>query len=296
VSVTAVEGRIPFRGHETWYRAVGGDRGAPLLCLHGGPGGTHLGLRALEPLADERKVVLYDQLGGGYSTRHGDRSLMTVETFVDEVHAVRLALGLDRVHLLGYSWGGMLALEYALTRPAGVESLILSSTLSSSRLMGEESLRLRTALPDRTREVLDRHERDGTTHDPAYEEAAMVFYRRHLCRLDPWPSILERIFELRSREVYEHMWGPSEFFPNGVLLDWDVTPRLAELRVPTLVTCGEFDEATPRLAEVVADGIPGAERVVLEGVAHMAPIEDPETYLGLVRDFLSRVDAQATPS
>lgn len=119
----------------------------------------------------------------------------------------------------------------------------------------------------------------------------MIFYRKHLCRLDPWPPIVERIFELKSREVYEHMWGPSEVFPNGTLANWDMTPRLGEIDVPTLVLCGEFDEATPHQAEVLVQGIPGAELVVLEGVAHLAPIEDPDAYVAAVREFLNRVEA-----
>lgn len=289
MSAPAAEGRIPFRGHETWYRLVRGPAEAvPLLCLHGGPGSTHLGLRPLVALADERTVVLYDQLGGGNSTRHDDPELWTVETFLDEVNAVRAALGLDRVHVLGYSWGGMLALEYALTRPAGLVGLVLSSTLSSSRLWGEEALRLRADMADEVRRVLDEHEAAGTTGDPAYEEAALAFYHRHVCRLDPWPEIVERIHKELRREVYEHMWGPSEVFPSGTLKDWDVTPRLGEISVPTLVTCGRYDEATPAQAEVIARGIPGAELVVLEGVAHMAPIEGPEAYLRVVREFLRR--------
>ena len=121
------EGRIPFRGHETWYRSVGEGPGVPLLRLHGGPGSTHVGLTALEPLADERRVVLYDQLGSVNSSKPSDPSLWTVELFVDEVGAVREALGLERVHVFGNSWGGMLAMEYALTRPPGLVSLVLGT-------------------------------------------------------------------------------------------------------------------------------------------------------------------------
>ena len=119
------EGRIPFRGHETWFRSVGDGPGAPLLCLHGGPGSTHLGLTPLEQLADERRVVLYDQLGSGNSSKPSDPSLWTVDLFLAELANVRDALGLDRVHLLGHSWGGMLAQEYALTQPDGLASLVL---------------------------------------------------------------------------------------------------------------------------------------------------------------------------
>ena len=149
-------------------------------------------------------------------------------------------------------------------------------------------------MPEDVRRTIEEHQAAGTTDDPAYEEAMTAFYRRHLCRLDPWPDWLEEQFKRTRREVYEYMWGPSEDYPTGTLKDWDVTPRLGEIRVPTLVTCGEFDEATPRQARTIADGIPGAELVVIPGVAHMALIEDPETYLGIVRDFLRRTDAAAT--
>ena len=157
------EGRIAFRGHETWFRSVGDGPGVPLLCLHGGPGSTHLGLTPLEQLGDERRVILYDQLGSGNSSKPSDPSLWTVELFLAELANVRDALGLDRVHLLGHSWGGMLAQEYALTQPDGLVSLVLSSTLSSAALWREESLRLRAALPAEIREPLDAHEARRTT-------------------------------------------------------------------------------------------------------------------------------------
>ena len=136
------EGRIPFREYETWYRSVGDGPGVPLLCLHGGPGSTHLGMTALDPLADERRVVLYDQLGSGNSSKPSDPSLWTVELFLAELANVRDTLALDRMHLLGHSWGGMLAQEYALTQPAGLVSLVLSSTLSSAAQWTEQTAQL----------------------------------------------------------------------------------------------------------------------------------------------------------
>ena len=284
------EGRIPFRGHETWYRSVGDGPGVPLVCLHGGPGATHRGLTALEPLGDERRVVLYDQLGSGNSSKPSDPSLWTVELFVAELANVREALGLDRVHLLGHSWGGQLAQEYALTQPAGLVSLVLSSTLSSSALWREESLRLRAALPADVREPLDAHEAAGTTDDPEYERAIVAFLHRHLCRLDPWPPVVEETMRTLNREVYNTMWGPSEAHPTGVLAGWDVTPRLSEITVPALVCCGRYDEATPLLAETIAAALPDAELVVFEESAHVAPVEEPERYLATVRAFLARVD------
>jgi proline iminopeptidase len=286
-NVRVEEGRIPFRGYETWYRSAG-EGGVPLLCLHGGPGSTHAGLAALEPLADERRVVLYDQLGSGGSSKPSDPSLWTVELFLAELANVREGLGLDRIHLLGHSWGGMLALEYALTQPAGLASLVLSSTLSSTALWREESLRLRRDLPPEIREPLDEHERAGTTSDPAYEQAVTAFLRSHLCRLDPWPPVVAELLQATNLEVYNTMWGPSEAYPTGVLAGWDVTPRLGEIVVPALVLCGRYDEATPRQAETIASGLPDAELVVFEHSAHMAPIEEPEAYLAAVREFLRR--------
>jgi proline-specific peptidase len=291
--VTArVEGRVPFRGYETWYRVLGEDGGLPLVLLHGGPGSTHLGLTLLEPLADERRLVLYDQLGCGNSSQPSDPSLWTVELFLSELANLRDELGLGRIHLLGHSWGGMLALEYALTQPDGLESLVLSSTLSSARCWEEEALRLRAKLPPEILAVLERHEEAGTVHDPEYAEATMEFYRRHLCRLDPWPPILEEIFRKTRTEVYETMWGANEMRPTGVLADWDVTARLREITVPALVLCGRYDEATPGQAETIANGLGGeSELVVFENSAHVSLIEETEQYLATVRGFLARVES-----
>lgn len=288
-----VEGRVPFRGYETWFRIAGADGGLPLVALHGGPGSTSLGLQVLEPLADERRVVFYDQLGCGNSSQPSDPSLWTVELFVAELANLREALGLERIHLLGHSWGGMLALEYMLTQPAGVESLVLSSTLSSARLWEEEALRLRAELPPETLAVLERHEGAGTVHDPEYEAATKEYYRRHLCRLDPWPPLVEEIMRVSRKEVYETMWGPNEMRPTGTLVGWEVTERLGEITTPSLVLCGRYDEATPRQAETIVDALGGeSELVVLENSAHLAPIEETERYLELVRGFLRRVESR----
>jgi proline-specific peptidase len=293
---TIEEGRVSFRGYETWYRRVRADgpAAAPLLCLHGGPGSTHLGFEALDALADERDVVVYDQLGCGNSSQPSDPSLWTIELYVAEVAAVREALGLDRVHLLGHSWGGMLALEVALTQPAGLASLVLSSTLSSARLWEVEARRLRAELPEPVRSVLDAHEEAGTTDDPAYETAVRAYLQRHLCRIDPWPEVVEEMMRTTRLEVYNTMWGPNEMVPTGTLAGWDVTPCLGEIEVPTLVLCGRHDEATPHQAEIIAAGIDGAQLVVFEESAHMTLVEEPERYVAIVREFLRRAEVSDT--
>ena len=291
----ASEGTIPFRGHETWYRIVGDAEEPgrlPLLCLHGGPGACHDYLESLERVAEiGRRVGFYDQLGCGKSSRT-DESLWNVETFVDEVGAVCEALGLDETHVFGSSWGGMLAMEYALTRPSGLASLVLSSSPASIPIWAQEVNRLRSELPEDVQRVLDEHEGAGTTDSPDYEAATMEFYKRHVCRLDPWPDDVLRTFaQLQENPgVYLYMQGPNEFVITGTLKDWDITGRLGEIDVPTLVTSGRHDECTPMQAELEHRGIRGSEWVVFEQSSHMQFAEEPERYLQVLDAFLTRVE------
>jgi proline-specific peptidase len=300
--VQAKEGFVPFRGYRTWYRIVGDEESEgklPVVLLHGGPGGAHYYLETLEALADTgRRAIFYDQIGCGKSDLPEDESLWVVETFVEELDVVRRELGLDRVHLFGNSWGGMLAMEYALTRPRGLESLILASSPASMPQWVEETGKLRAQLPPDVQAVLDRHEADGTTADPEYEEAATVFYKRHVCRVDPWPDSVLRTFQFIAEHgvVYNTMNGPSEFHVTGNLRHWSVVDRLEEIDAPTLVVTGEHDEATPAINRTVAGGIPGAESVIYPGASHMAHVEDTEGYVRLLDGFLSRVEEQLSPS
>ena len=293
----ATETRIPFRGYETWCRVVGeadAEGKLPVICLHGGPGGTHDYLEPLEALAETgRRAVFYDQLGCGKSDLPDDESLYTVDLFVDELGAVRDALGLDRIHLFGNSWGGMLAMEYALTQPAGLASLVLASSPASIPQWVEETGRLRERLPADIQETLSRHEDAGSTDDPEYEQACMAFYVRHVCRVDPWPGCVNRSFEFLASHglVYRTMNGPSEFHVTGTLREWSVVDRLGEIRVPTLVVTGEHDEATPAINRTVSEGIPGARSVVYPNASHMAHVEDPAGYIRLLDEFLGAVEA-----
>ncbi len=292
------EGFVPFRGYKIWYRIVGDHEAAgkfPLLCLHGGPGAPHDYLEPLEVVASKgRRAIFYDQLGCGNSDQPHDPSLWTVGLFVEEVGVMRRALGLDRLHLLGQSWGGMLAMQYALTRPEGLISLIVASSPASMPQWAAEANRLREGLPSPVRQALLRHEQAGTTDDPEYVEAMMVFYRRHICRLDPWPECLNRSFEklMQNPEVYNTMNGPSEFHITGVIKEWDIVDRLGEIRTPTLITSGRYDEATPAIAETVHRGIKGSQWVIFEQSAHMAHIEEPGRYIQVLDEFLSQVEAQ----
>jgi len=295
------EGFLPFWEFRVWYRILGElDQPAPgrfpLLVLHGGPGGSHNYLQPLEALAQSgRPVVFYDQLGGGNSERPDDPTLWNIDLFLEEVGAVRRELGLERVHLLGHSWGAMLALSYALMEPSGLLSLVLAGALANASLHMAEVDKLREQLPPEVQEVLSHHEEAGTTDDPAYEEAMMAFYARHLCRLDPWPEYLLEGLEQINPQVYQTMWGASELHITGNLKDWDVTSSLAEIRVPTLLLSGRYDLCTPAEQEVIREGIRGSEWVLFEESSHCPHAEETERFLAVVEGFLSRVERQLTP-
>jgi L-proline amide hydrolase len=296
------EGSVPFRVDgdtaQTWYRLVGElrpDGPAPLVTLHGGPGATHDYLLSLADLAGNRAVVFYDQIGNGRSTRYPERGadFWTVDLFVRELYNLVEALEIaDRHHVLGSSWGGFLAQEYALTQPKALRSIVLADTAASFPDFVAEANRLRQELPPEVEATLKRHEEAGTTDDPEYEEACMVFYSRHVCRLDPWPQELVDSFAWIERDptVYHTMNGPSEFHVVGSIKDWNVKDRLGEIDVPTLLVSGRHDEATPALQETLEAGIRDCEWILFEESSHVPHLEERERYMQLVGQWLSRHD------
>jgi L-proline amide hydrolase len=297
------EGSVPLdlggETVETWYRVtgeLGGDGPAALIVLHGGPGAAHDYLVSLTDLAaDGRPVIHYDQVGNGRSTHLPERGadFWTVELFVRELHNLVDALGVrERHHVLGQSWGGFLAQEYALTQPRGLRSVVLADSAASFPDFVAEANRLRADLPPEVDATLTRHEQAGTTDDPEYEQACMVFYTRHVCRLDPWPAEVMEGFGWIERDptVYHTMNGPSEFHVIGSIKDWRSLDRLGSIRVPCLLVSGRYDEATPALQETLRDGIPDAEWVLFEESSHMPHLEERERYMQVVGDWLARHD------
>ena len=294
MSLREQEGYIPVGGYRVWYRIVGGgadQENIPLLTVHGGPGIPHDYVLDMAELAsDSRRVIFYDQLGCGRSDQPNNPSLWTIDRTVEEIGIVRRELGLDKVHLWGQSFGGLFSIEYALTQPQGLVSLILASSTSSIPLWIAEANRLRNELPPDVQVTLERHEAAGTTDDPEYQNAMLVFYERHVIRVVPMPANVKRSLD-QAGQVYFTMNGPSEFHVTGILKDWDRTDRLSEIRVPTLITSGRYDESTPRINEVLHKGIDGSEWVIFENSSHMAHVEEPELYMPTVRSFMERVEA-----
>jgi L-proline amide hydrolase len=297
VAVGKVEFRVGDEMAETWYRIDGElDAGpAPLVVLHGGPGASHDYLLSIADLANDRAVVFYDQIGNGRSTHYPGRNgdFWTVDLFVRELQNLVEALGIsDRHHVLGQSWGGFLAQEYAFTQPSGLQALVLADTAASFPDFVSECNLLRKDLPPDVEATLERHEEAGTTDDPEYEEACLVFYKRHLCRLDDWPPEVVESFEWIAKDptVYHTMNGPSEFHVVGSIKDWQSKDRLPEIRVPTLIVSGRHDEATPALQETLRDGIDGSEWVVFEESSHTPHVEERDRYMQVVGDWLAKQD------
>jgi L-proline amide hydrolase len=304
--MTDREGRMEWRGHETWYRVVGNPEGAedldgegsrtPVVICHGGPGAGH---DYCEPIADlsrfGRTCVLYDQLGCGRSELLSDAPLefWTPQLFADELVELTRHLGIaDRYAVVGQSWGGMLAMEHALDHPAGLRGIVVADSPASMELWVSEANRLRTELPQDAQETLTRHEQAGTTDDPEYEAAVKVFYERHVCRVVPPPDCVARTFAqiTANPAVYHAMNGPSEFHVVGSLRTWDITDRLHEITTPTLLVSGRYDEATPRIVGEIHERIPGAEWVLFEESSHMPHVEEPDAFLDAVETFLRTID------
>ena len=290
---TDKEGFVDAPGGRVWYRIAGGGPGVPLLLLHGGPGAGHDYLEPMEALGDERPVVFYDQLGCGKSDIPDDTALWATERFVREVEAVRQALGLERLHILGQSWGGFLAIEYLLGKPSGVVSVVLANTAASAPGFAREAVKLIDGLPADIQETIRRCEAEGSFEDPQYQAATFTFYQKHLCRLPlPWPDpVMRTIHNSETSPCYRYMWGPSEFTMTGTLQTWDRTDRLGEINVPTLVISGEHDEAQLPLQEELRDGIPAAEMVILKDASHLAHFEQPEKYFEAVRNHIRKAEA-----
>ena len=284
------EGHVKILGFDLFYRTYGRPTKGTILCLHGGPGATHDYLLSLEDLAQfGYRVVLIDQLGCGKSARPRGTALYTIAHNVEEVEGVRKALQLGKVHLMGSSYGGALAIATALKYQRNLRSLVITGGLASVPLTVREMRRLVNRLPAKTRATLAKYEAREDYENPEYLAAVDVFYRRHVCRLPVWPREVTYSFEHLSRPVYFTMNGPNEFTIIGTIRDWDVTDQLPTIRVPTLVTVGRYDEVTPRVAESIHRGIRGSKLVRFENSAHLAMWEERSHYIGVVRDFLDRV-------
>lgn len=286
-------GFVNVPGGPVWYEIMGEGDGAPLIALHGGPGGTSCSLQVLRPLGADRPVVRYDQLGSGRSGRPDDTALWNRDRFVEELETLRTELGIEKFHLLGHSWGGSLAAYYALeTDGDHILSLTLSSPLISTEKWIEDTNALRKELPADVQNTLDIHEAAGTTDSAAYKAATEVFYARYFTRGEAVEDYTCPDAP-RNGSIYLQMWGPTEFHATGSLKDFDLTPRLGELDIPTLFVTGEYDEARPETVKEFARLMPNAEVIVIPDVAHASFSRAPDRYREIVSTFIEQVEDEA---
>jgi proline iminopeptidase len=288
---------IDSAGHEIAFWEWG-EGEEVLLGLHGGPGLDHRYIERLSRLGrDGLRVILYDQLGSGQSDRPDDPSLWRIERFVEEVEAVRTRLDLGRVHLFGQSWGGWLALQYALDHPEALKSLVLSNTSASIPDTFKGMVRLRADLPSDEFAIIMHAEGQGDTDDPQYTEVIERLYATHLRRSTPFgfPRTLDEYRDIAAPlledigPAYRAMWGPHEFLCNGNLIDWDVTGRLSEITTPSLVLCGWYDHLVLDIQRTMADALPDSEFVIFGHSSHLTILEkEAHSYLAVIRDFVDR--------
>lgn len=261
-----------------------------VLCLNGGPGLPCDYLRdAHSCLIDQGyRVVAFDQLGTGASDRPTDPAFWTITRYVEEVETVRQALGLGRVHLLGHSWGGWLAVEYALTHPEALKTVILEDTAADIPHLIGELERLRAALGPETVAMMQRHEAEDTLDHPVYQAAITILNHRHVCRLDHWPAPVKRSLDDWNMGPYGTIQGPNEFLYTGNLKDWNRLPDMHRIEVPVLITCGEHDELTPACALRMKLALPNARLHVFPNSSHMPFYEEPHAYYPVLLDFLDK--------
>jgi proline iminopeptidase len=281
------EGYASVLGFSLFYKQFGQPEKGEILCLHGGPGMTHDYLLSMADLAHYGyRVTFYDQLGCGRSQVPKDISLFVPERYVEEVEAFRKKLRLGRPHLIGSSWGGMLAIAYALKYQRNMRSLTSVGGLHNVPLAVKQMQKMKHQLPDEVQEVLKKYEAAGDYENPEYTKAKMVFYRKHVCRLKEWPPEVTYSLDHASKPVYGTMNGPNEFTIIGNIRYWDVTSRLHKIRVPTLVLTGKYDEVSPLVGRDMHRHIRNSEFTIFTNSSHLSFWEERGAFMKRVLKFL----------
>ena len=301
-SVPTSEHRVAVEGGKVWARVNGviGEGAPPVIIIHGGPGGTHVSFGGLLSLADQRPVILYDQLDSGMSDRPEDPANWRPERFVAELEAIRKELKVTRWHVIGHSWGAALALEYAAAYPQHTASAVLSGTfISTPHWITGTNLLIRD-LPDNVAAAIRACEGPNPPGADICEPATAAFYAAYNGRTDrPAPSPDARAYRQRyggkgfNGTVYNAMWGPTEFRASGSLATYDAShllPRVDGNRI--LFVVGQYDEARIDTVQDFVALTPGAELAVVPGGSHAFIAERPDVSEAIYRDWMTRIDAR----
>lgn len=278
---------------EVFFEWYGSESSVPLVCVHGGPGFTSYYLEPLTALSPDVPVILYDQAGCGRSRRGGARKIFSIDGFAAELEDFRRELKIERMHLLGHSFGGVVIGEYALRYPDRVASLIFACVsidiprwiADGERLVGQLSLMQRM--------VLREGARTGATTSPHYLSALGAYYAKHIYGTEEIPESLRRAEAESDSQTYHTVWGSNELVVNGIAREYNLSPRLPELRAPTMFLCGRFDEATPEAHAYFASLVPGSTLRILERSAHHPFLTERDESVQAVRDFLRTIPEEA---
>ncbi len=284
---------------KVWTKRVGNNPKMKVLLLHGGPGATHEAFEAFDSYFPGAGIeyYYYDQLGSLYSDQPDDMApLLTIDRFVDEVEQVRQALhlGKDNFCLLGHSWGGILAIEYALKYQQHLKCLVISNMMSS--IPAYNAYAHDVLMPKMDQKALKEIlalEAAKKYDDPRYEELLMPFYEEHILRMPAaqWPDPVLRAFRL-NKKVYVPMQGPSEMGASGILVDWDRTEDLKDITVPTLVIGAQHDTMDPKFMEKMSTLLPRGQFLLAPDGGHLAMYDNQKVYMdGLIR-FLTDVETR----
>lgn len=286
-----IAGYINVDGGRIWYRINGAHllgKQPAIIAIHGGPGMTHRGTMPYVALSNEYPVILYDQLDTGNSDRPGLKQHWNIERFVAEIDHIRQALKLGEVIVAGHSWGGTLAAEYAVRRPSGLKATILSSPLLSTSQWNKDNQQWISLMPEKEREILQRS--NNTEFDSSdYRAAVKAFYKRHMCRKEPCTTqSYKDDGPALNLDMYVYMWGRTDFKGTGTLKDYDLSARLNNITVPTLMICGEYDEAMPRSCRRFSWKISTSETVIVPDAGHQTLFEAEAFYVETVRRFIQK--------
>jgi len=293
--IKMVEISTPKGKFKVWTKRFGNNPRIKVLLLHGGPAMTHEYMECFESFFPQEGIefIEYDQLGSYYSDQPQDSSLWVTERFVEEVEQVRKALGMDKdnFYLLGNSWGGILAMEYALKYQQNLKGLIVCNMMASipdyEKYNGVLRKQMRKSLVD----SLETFESQGKYKDPTYQ--ALVFneyYTKHLCRLPVWPNSVMRSMQHINEEIYVMMQGPSEFKTGGRLITWDIKSRLPEITVPTLTVGAKYDTMDPKHMEWMSKQVKNGAYLYCPNGSHLAMWDDQQVYMNGVIKFIKSVD------
>ncbi|CAB4886269.1 unannotated protein [freshwater metagenome] len=289
-------GTMQWAHGNTWYRVIGDlkSKKTPAVVIHGGPGAPHnyvLGIVHLIAMTG-RPVIVYDQIGSGQSTHLKDKSseFWTVDIFKEELTLLLKELKISKKYILvGQSWGGMLAFSHAVDKPKGLKGLVIANSLASVPKWLPEIERLVSELPSVHRKAVHKGVKEGIYTAPEFEAANNYFTTQHLVRVPMTADVAEAFGQLAENpSVYGAMWGPVEFAPIGSLRTWDVEDQLKNIKVPTLLINGKFDEVTPKTQKRLVKKIKGAEWVCLPFSSHLSWVEEPAAWIDAVDGFLKR--------